>query len=210
MKVRITYILFIGTLFYSGSKVSGSEGLLTNLEFMGQAVEELIASDTLIQALVPEKAIRLKAPSEDRPLIQYLSTHISNALIRSGYEVSLMGDSSSSGVILSWIPEKVSVTYSHPRRSFFFGEVEYTRQAQILLGILLVDGDTQKVEWSGFLEAQNSDTVSTHELPIIEQDGRLLGHPARQNAAGFRKWFEPAAMIGITGLIVYMFYSIRS
>jgi hypothetical protein len=210
MKVRITYIILVGMLFASRSLASDVKGLRTNLEFMGQAVEELIAGDTTILVLVPEPSIGLKASPEDQPLIPYLSTHISNALIQMGYRVYTAGDSSESGMILSWIPENVSVTYADPRRSSFFGEMEYTRHVQIRLGIQLVAGNTRRIEWNGFLEAQKSDTVSVHELPIIEQDGRVLGHPIRPKATDFRKWFEPAAMIGITGLIAYLFYSIRS
>ncbi|NQT24280.1 hypothetical protein HQ585_02885 [candidate division KSB1 bacterium] len=210
MKSRIIYIILGVFLLVADGCLYSSEGLKTNLEFLGQMVEDMIARDTTILALASEPVIVLENPAKDQGITQFLSTHISNALIQRGYTVFMEGNSSQSGMILSWLPERVSILYNNPRRTYFFGAIQYTRQAQIQLEIQLLAADTKRVEWSGMLESQKSDTISVPDLPIIEQDGLILGHPVRPNPAGLRKWFEPAVMVGLTGLIVYLFYSIRS
>jgi len=208
--MKIRYILILVVFLMPAISVFGEEGVQTNLEFMGTLIQRTIEEDTSLQTLVPEKKITLVHPDVEKILVQYVSSHITKGLIQSGYTVFLKSDALQTGWILSWHPEKIRIVYQEPKRSSFFSEILYRREAELALKIQFIRTDTREVRLSETLTASQFDTVAVHDLPYIEQKGLILGHPDRPKPGGMRRWLEPAAMIGLTGVIAYLFYSIRS
>lgn len=210
MNTRLLSVILLGGFLCAGFKPAGAETPETNLELMGRLIEERIVTDSLFMRHIPEEEVLLNHQTEDSPLSRFVSSHLSNALIRLGKGVSIARDPLDVRPVLSWIAENVSIRYADPERPSFFSPVHYTRRVAVRLNVRITDGQNGRVRWSGPVEAQKSDTLSAKDLPFVEQGGAVFGHPDRPDAQSLRDWFEPAALIGVAGLIVYLFYSIRS
>ena len=68
---------------------------------------------------------------------------------------------------------------------------------------------TGEVVWVGEICHTMSDTVLISELESLESD-KCIQKPIHPSCGGVRKWLEPVLMVFTTGIVAYLFYTVRS
>ncbi|MDZ7345097.1 MAG: hypothetical protein ONA90_11360 [candidate division KSB1 bacterium] len=97
-----------------------------------------------------------------------------------------------------------------PKRGFLRRPL-WQRHARVFVELSAYDLTTRKVRVQKILEESSMDIVSQKSLPVLE-DSNLpftVGRWKQENGASLH-WMEAALITAASGVIVYLFYSLRS
>jgi hypothetical protein len=101
------------------------------------------------------------------------------------------------------------VTYPRGGRKNLLGKRWISRRAVCHVTVQFLDQDGRMISQKN-CQKQSADRVYLRNLSYIEQQGVVLGYPDRPEYSDFFSRMEPFFMIGSVGVVVYLFYIIRS
>ena len=100
------------------------------------------------------------------------------------------------------------VSYDHQERQRFWSRAWLTRRAEIAL-LCRFDDSRGRIQAEEIV-ATRSDRISLMMLESVEQDGIIFGKPKSSAGGWLSNWFEPILASAVTGIVVYLFFHIRS
>lgn len=107
--------------------------------------------------------------------------------------------------------QKAGILYERIERDGFLGSRTWIwRKGEIQLALQFFHKEDGRIQHYGVTAREISDRFPTSQISVIEQGGRLLGHPPRPESKGAWRWIEPAVVLGVLGSVAYLFYSVRS
>ena len=66
------------------------------------------------------------------------------------------------------------------------------------------------VYWAGNIGKNHSDNIKADQITTLQNPNIIFTQAANPPLPGFKKFFEPIFIMGLTGLTIYLFYSFRS
>ena len=186
--------------------------VMTNVELLASVAEDLASTGVARLKLSRGAKIFLLERGEKTAVTHFVVDQFCHGLMKQGVKIFTVDTDTSAdkGVLLSLIVSRASVWYPKIYRKGFFGKAFLEREAEVNLSLRAVDEKSRKILWAGNLTGNKRNRIPLSELEFVEQKGFLLGRPDRPVEKGIRRWIEPIFVGGITAVIVYLFYSVRS
>jgi hypothetical protein len=96
-----------------------------------------------------------------------------------------------------------------PRRRFWLG-AEWQRTANIAVEAGAQNAATRQINFQKFFSESATDTLAGKVLPHLEEASLPFTIGRREEAAAGFRWLEPVLIASATGVVVYLFYALRS
>jgi hypothetical protein len=113
----------------------------------------------------------------------------------------------------------LAVTYRMPRceivyqplsRRRFWQRARWQRLAKVMVEAGAQETSTGKVYFQQLFEESLADTVAEKTLPRLEDQNFPFTTGRRETRESGSRWLEPVLITSATGVVVYLFYSLRS
>lgn len=147
-------------------------------------------------------------PSEDRPVIEQA---VSSALLEAGCTVradSQAADENSLAIDVR--PLGIGVSYGEAFREGLFGTRRTARKVSCDLAFEVTECSTKTIRLSRTLTAAMTDTVDVAEIQHLENPASRSTHGTMPDDSLLDRVAEPLVIIGAAGVIIYLFFHIRS
>lgn len=117
-----------------------------------------------------------------------------------------------SGYQISYQKIDLKLNYKTPEKWTFWFPKTFKREATVKLFIKIqeITAGKNQLLWSGILENNSIDEISTGELKKIEYSQLAFTRAEVPNISIYHHLIEPIIIIGSAGWIIYLFYSFRS
>ena len=138
---------------------------------------------------------------------------IQNAVIsslRSHGCVLFIGDSVSKHYRLDIFSSEMNVRYGDIFRDGMFGTQKAPRTVSVSVQYKCTDSRTEQIVGDGIFHKSAVDTVLVDEIPSLENPGVKSTHADLPSGQFLDKIVEPFIIIGSAGVIVYLFFHVRS
>ncbi|GEM_PF-2129202 len=96
-----------------------------------------------------------------------------------------------------------------PRRRFWLG-AEWQRTANIAVEAGAQNAATRQINFQKIFSESATDTLAGKALPRLEEASLPFTIGRREEAAAGFRWLEPVLIASATGVVVYLFYALRS
>jgi len=204
--LKIVFIVLTGAeICYCGNQAGEK-----NSEIINNFIENTLESIIQKAPEFFEKGIVIKSDlSYNNRLGFFIENSISRNLLDKGYEVFLArsGDTQ----LLSMEHTRLEFDVNHYRLNFteIPGKNVIKRNLSIEIVIKLIELKTRKLLFTDTFKKDYGDEVTADEKKIIESE-KLPDTITGDGKNKFRKFIEPFAVSFISGIIVYLFFSMRS
>ncbi len=204
-KLTGTYfgIVLLCTIILPGT-LSAQKELRSNTELLHQVIEKSIDQLT---GVLPENAhvtVIVKFPEYE----WFIHHRVVDVLTKSGFSIAgIREDETSDYYTLEVGVERFGVTYSNAKRQSLFGSRVMTRQVHGIFSFRINGGEKERVlriseSVTDVIPYGKQEDVENRALPFTQAD--LPGGSLTERYLG------PAVIIAATGIVVYLFFSVRS
>jgi hypothetical protein len=96
-----------------------------------------------------------------------------------------------------------------PRRRFW-QEARWQRSANVIVELGAQNASTRQVRFQKIFSESAADTLAKNYLPRLEEQNLPFTIGRRENREENSGWLEPILITSATGVVIYLFYSLRS
>ncbi len=155
--------------------------------------------------------VRIQAMDADNPSSWFLQDRLLEALKRKKFEVYVSPAVDTSTAIGSDYFLKFNALRFAIHYEDFIEESPYSvrRRARAEFSMLLLDGRTGRVLWSGATEGRKSDVIAEDSIKSMENENMSFSIGTRASGSG-PSFVKPLLVASTAGVVVFLFYSIRS
>ncbi len=164
-------------------------------------------ADMLARVKLPDTLALVVPPGDDAWVARQ---GIAGALRKRGVAVFERADSQAVRYRLEIEGLTLNVRYLSQYREGLFGARKVVRRVTAGCSSLLTNTATHEVLSSGVLAREAVDTVAADEIPALETAGLPRSRAEVPPEQFIDRVVEPFVIIGATGLVVFLFFHIRS
>ncbi|RMF65587.1 MAG: hypothetical protein D6743_07770 [Calditrichaeota bacterium] len=188
---------------------------VTNLEFLTGLTDSLLDQATQVLDSVEVRTVVIRALDPQNDANWFFEDRLSAVAKAHGSPAIYLGAPGSeerfwpdsSAVIIEFEPLKLDVVYE---QSDGVARAGYGKRiGNVGLFLRLVNGGTGRLLASDTIEARKSDWVAEQELDEIKSD-KISFSKSEGGKKPLGKIVQPLLISGVTGILVYLFYSLRS
>lgn len=104
----------------------------------------------------------------------------------------------------------LGIRYLHVYQDGKLRQQQLRRVGEIDTFFQISEQPAGRIVWNGKIRGARSDTVSVDEVEALENRNILFTIGEKPEKTGGTNFLEPAVITGVTGIIIFLFYSIRS
>ena len=157
-------------------------------------------------------AIFVKPPANGRPEERFFFNRLVSTLTDS-LSLPMVAEpvDSAATLAVTFNIEKCEIVYRPAPKRGFLRRTLWQRHAGVFVEVSAYDLATRKVRFQKILEENSTDTLSKKTLPALEDQNLpfTVGRWEEGTGEGVQ-WLEVALITAASGIIVYLFYSLRS
>ena len=175
-----------------------------------QSLIDRASRDVIERAKVlPGTPVLLRVqPASDRWIIEQA---LSSALLRAGCTVKTdSGTAGENSLAVGVQPLGISVGYGAAFRDGLFGTRRTPRTVNCVLAFVVTERNTGTIRLSRTVTETSSDTVEVGQIGQLEDPASRTTQGVRPDDPLLDRIAEPLVIIGATGVIIYLFFHIRS
>jgi len=206
MKNKPPIVFLLSLLFL----ISPSEKYGDNLSFLGELTDKLLRKWVLEQNLPRDQSILLKRVSSQSLEDWFIEDRFLHVLKEQNYHRVRLGSRSSEGIVIEFKIIKLGIDYPRVIRSGFWGNGEVERRGEVKVALKLYRAGRGEVMWTGVIGGSEVDRVPLNIIKDLESKGFSFTQAPLPCGGMFSRIFEPAVVLGVTGVVIYLFFSIRS
>lgn len=196
-------IILLCTIFLSGT-LSAQKELRSNTELLHQVIEKSINQLT---GVVPNYA-HVIVTVQFRDYEWFIRHRVVNVLTASGFSVAGNSDDKSGDYYtLELGVERFGVNYGNAKRRSLFGSRMITRQADGVFSVRIIGGNTERVVR---ISESVSDIIPYSKRNEVENRALPFTQAEVPDDSFIERYLGPAIIIAATGIVVYLFFSVRS
>ena len=207
-----TLLLLMLGLISQTAKGGGMQGGLptkTNLQVMQDLVRTMMEETVEKSHITADNRIVVKFPSSDDGWI--VRNSMLSALQSSGTKVFMSSDSTAvPDFVIDVGGNELKVRYEDMFKDGMFGSKKVRRTISVGLSFECTTTKTKEVLQSGFVRRAHVDTVVVDDIPSFELASAKSTHAELPAENTFDRLVEPFVIMGATGVIVYLFFHVRS
>ncbi|MBI1806362.1 MAG: hypothetical protein HYR76_04850 [Ignavibacteria bacterium] len=208
-KSLIVLLLGLGIQISKSGDKQSTTSVKTNLHVLQDLVAAEVGEVIEHSKLVAGNRIEMKCPPADDNWI--MCNSISSTLQSFGCRVFTPGDTAiTPDFMIDVGGAEMRVRYEDVFRNGMFGSKKVRRTISVGVSVESMNTKTKEVLFSGFLRKEVSDTVAVDDIPTLELASAKSTHAELPPETTFDRIVEPFVIIGATGVIVYLFFHVRS
>ncbi|MDZ7262519.1 MAG: hypothetical protein ONB05_10495 [candidate division KSB1 bacterium] len=167
-------------------------------------------------ALEPNQSIVIKKSTTEEAQGWFIETQFIEVLRGGGFvSISLIANQEEARIDSSrWVLEykiiELGIKYLNPQRWRIFGKANLQRQSVINLSVRIYNERTGEVRWAGDLREEKTDEVPGRLINELENPAFPFTCSRIPAETGWGRILEPVLILGVTGGVIYLFYSFKS
>lgn len=190
--------------------LSPAEKYGDNLSFLEELTNKLLRKWVLEQNLPRDQLILLKRISPQSIEDWFLENRFLCVLKEQNYHRVRLGSQSPEGIVIEFKIIKLGIDYPRIIRSGLWGNREVERRGEVKVALKLYRAGQGEVMWAGVIGGSEGDRVPLNMVKNLENKGFSFTQAPLPCGGGFSRILEPAVVLGVTGVVIYLFFSIRS
>jgi len=111
---------------------------------------------------------------------------------------------------LTWQLSRCEIVYRPLSRRRFWQRARWQRTANVMIEISARETSTRQVQFQKIFTESAADTVAEKFLSRLEDQNLSFTVGRRERDDKESRWLEPVLITSATGIVVYLFYSLRS
>jgi len=200
-------------LFFAASAplVAAAQTPLDNLQVLLQLFDRASAQAAEQASRHNISALAVPMPASGKPEERFFYNRLITGF-REKARVAILTEplDSLNTVVLNYRLERCEIIYQPLARRGFWRGQKFQRVAEVRVELGAQQRSTRQIFFQNVLRESQSDTLAENVLPRLEDASLPFTIGKRERGAEGRRWLEPALITSATGVVVYLFYSLRS
>jgi hypothetical protein len=179
----------------------------SNLEFLALTIDSAWSADLQTSDFDTQSSYEIQSASKTDPLYQFIEGRLVIYLQSRDIPLMLTADSTITHTIRLLVLN-AGIQYIRSGRDGLFGKKWIEREALFHVNLQVVDQGRVLVNRD--IKVENKDRFPWNQINYVEQRGMILGFPDRPVFTDWLTRLETAMMITSVGVVILLFYIIRS
>jgi hypothetical protein len=158
-----------------------------------------------------ESAVWIKSPAEAKPEEQFFASRLVTVFTDS-LRWPVFGEpvDSLKTMILTYRLTRCEIVYQPLPRWRFWQKARWQRTANVIVELGAQNAWTRQIGFQRIFSESATDTLAKKILPRFEDKNFPFTIGRRENREESSGWLEPILITSATGVVIYLFYSLRS
>ncbi|MDZ7360713.1 MAG: hypothetical protein ONB46_08300 [candidate division KSB1 bacterium] len=183
----------------------------TNLEMILQLFDRAATHAAAEISRNGESAVWIKSPADAKPEERFLASRLVTVFTDSlRWPVFTEPVDTLNAKILTYRLAHCEIAYRPLPRRRFWQKARWQRTANVLVELGAQNASTRQIGFQKIFSESASDTLATKTLLHLEDQNLLFTIGRRENREESSGWLEPILITSATGVVIYLFYSLRS
>jgi hypothetical protein len=210
-RLKINSILWICLYFLIlKGTLAGQTEVRTNLSLLSYTIAEVADQTVSELSLRSFSKIFVHETEKSDNLTYFIENRFYQELAEKNFKVFIQNKPVDEGLSIYLLITKATVKYEKVYRKKLFSSKWVHRKAEVSILLKAIDESNNKIYWIGDITSEKKDDIPYNKLDFVEQGENILRKPDRSIEKGVKKWVEPFLVMGVLGVVVYLFYSVRS
>lgn len=218
-KSQINIFLFLVLLFSSRlSNVHGQE--VSNLKFLANLTDSLLEEVSKKILDDTTRPVKIRSLESNKDVTWFFVNQLIEVLKKNDHAViylnqgvnyqDLIQKDGSSFTVFEFKVLSIGVEYVDHRGGGLFGSGEIKRKGNVALSLRIFNQPSGEILWSGDIEGTRFDWIPANEIDVVENPNIPFTQANYPSSLSTKKIIEPILITGVTGIIIFLFYSLRS
>lgn len=180
----------------------------TNIEVISQLTQRIAQSLVREAKITTRDTCNVKFINADN--LQFLEHTFMKSLQQLTSFVTANLDKTEHSVNFEIQPSQAFVQYNNMFREGFLGEKKVERMITVELSAKIVRNQSGDILFAGMKQEQFRDTVNVELIEHLESPAVKATHAVLPSETFFDRIMEPLVIITATGILIYLFFTVRS
>ena len=182
----------------------------TNIELLSSLIDRAARTAVEQLKLNAGDTLCIARTAEESKVERFVHDRFCRNFSEAGLQLFFHCDSAVNGFDLSLQIWNAGVNYRKYAGRSLFRQGRVVRRAELNVSLKMVHSRTGQLVWVGDLIDYKEDEIPVAHLARVEKGSAILGRPLPPTEEKLRRWFEPVVVLGVTGIVICLFYLIRS
>ncbi|MFQ5865028.1 MAG: hypothetical protein ACE5IW_07355 [bacterium] len=193
---------------------------LTNLQFLTELTDSLLEDVSKRIIKDSSKSILIKSLQPNAEVDWFIDNRIVEGLKRNNIsKIYLYQDNKGTiakeqdrrtAAVIEYKVLNLGIEYVERKGGGLFGTDLAKRKGKVALSLRIINHPTAEILWSEDVEGIRFDWVEAKSITSLENENVSFTQGTFEIRSGKSKIFEPVLITGVTGIIIFLFFSLRS
>lgn len=180
----------------------------TNMEIMTRLTRNVVHAVTQHAGVAPQDTCEIQFVRKEG--VEFLEHSFIETLRRLCASVRTASLGSDEAIAFDILPSRAEVVYEKTFRDGLFGENKAVRLVSVEFSAQVTNKTEGKVVFGGTLKEQLRDTVPLNSIERLESPILKVTQAHLPTGSVFDKFVEPFVVLAATGVVIYLFFTVRS
>ncbi|MFQ5602016.1 MAG: hypothetical protein ACE5HS_01960 [bacterium] len=208
-KLKIIELLTVFTLMpvFFGAEIN-------NYQLLARLADSLLEEVAQNQLGDTTNVVAIRSLNSNDSLNWFIEDRLAGVLQKNNvHKIILQQDADlpdSAKIIFEFMLLSIQINYAESDEQGLTKEDDLYRTGKLILFVRMLRAETGEIMWSGNREKAISDWISAKSVPTLENPNLPFTKGKFTRSERENSLIKPLLITGVTGLIVYLFYALRS